>query len=300
MDGLGLAAVEVGHGNGVGASSQQLGFSRFSDDAMLRTAKAGLRRTPLAVHTIPGFAQLDDLRLAVDCGVDLFRVAAHCTEADLTERYIEFVRGTGLVAHGVLMMSHMASPKKLLEEAEKLASYGAQAVILMDSAGAYLPRDVREKVGTLVDALTIPVGFHAHNNLGMAVANTLVAVESGATIADGTLNGFGAGAGNTPLEVLVAALHHSGADPGVNLFEFFSAAEKAAPAVSHRPIIKQSNIMGGLHGVFSGFERPIAAAAERYGVDPNQIYSELGKRKVVAGQEDLIVEVAQGIQSKNH
>ena len=176
----GVPIVEVGHGNGIGASSLQVGLSREDDATMIRTAREKLWRSRLGIHCIPGFATINkDLRQAVDLGVDVVRVASHCTEADITQRHIEFVRDQGKEAIGVLMMSHMAPIDELLEQAAKMESYGAEAIILMDSAGAMLPPDVTNRVGTLVRGLSIPVGFHAHNNLGMAIANSITPCRPG-------------------------------------------------------------------------------------------------------------------------
>jgi len=293
IDGCGVDVVEVGHGNGLGASSLQLGLSPHSDETMLACARKFLTRTKLGVHIIPGFARLDDVRMAADHGVDVVRVASHCTEADLTRRYIECARGLGKTAQGVLMMTHMASPEKLLEQASRQQSYGANSIVLMDSAGAYLESDVVRKVGLLADELDVPVGFHAHNNLGLSVSNTVAAVASGAAQVDGTVNGFGAGAGNTPLEVLVAVMWRMGYSTHVDFFRLLESSTILKSLLeAHRPSIKPANLLSGIFGVFSGFEKPVARAAEKYGVEPKDIYQELGRRNVVAGQEDLIVEIA--------
>jgi 4-hydroxy 2-oxovalerate aldolase len=196
-DRAGVPIVEVGHGNGIGASSLQLGLSKVADKKMLETARANLKNAKLGIHIIPGFATIEkDLKLAIDCGVDVIRVASHCTEADITERHIKFARQEGKIAYGVLMMSHMVSKEILAEEAYKMQSYGADGIIFMDSAGFFLPQNVTERVQSLVDALSVPVGFHAHNNLGMAIANSVAAVDAGALMLDGCARGFGAGAGN--------------------------------------------------------------------------------------------------------
>ncbi|RKP49310.1 4-hydroxy-2-oxovalerate aldolase [Trinickia fusca] len=301
IDKCGLSAVEVGHGNGLGASSLQLGFAAHSDAQMLECARENLSITKLGVHAIPGFAKIGDLKLAIDIGVDVVRVASHCTEADTTERYIEYARNRGAVVHGVLMMSHMASALKLLEQATLQQEYGAHAIVLMDSAGAYVEADVQEKIGLLASELSIPVGFHAHNNLGLAVANSLAAVRCGAKLIDGTLNGFGAGAGNTSLQVLVAALSRVGHETDVDMFALLKASDRIVRDVElSPPVIKQANILSGLFGVFSGFEKPVARASLQFGVDEGSIYRELERRKVVAGQEDLIVEVAQELSKTEH
>lgn len=292
--------VEVGHGNGLGASSMLVGECSLSDAEILSIARANLKHSLLGIHVIPGFCTIKrDLVRALDLGVDVFRVAAHCTEADICDRHIAYVRQAGKKAYGVLMMSHMASAAILLEQARKLESYGAEAVIIMDSAGAYFPADVRERIETLVNGLSIPVGFHGHNNLGMAVINSVEAVNAGATIIDGTIRGFGAGAGNTQLEVLVAVFDRLGFETGIDLYKILDAADLAEREFNPvAPSISPLSIVSGLAGVFSGFSRPVARAAEEYKVDPRDIFFGLGKRNAVAGQESLIIEVARDLAAQ--
>lgn len=289
-----LPIIEVGHGNGLGGSSMLVGESLVSDIDVLRIARENLTDTRLAIHVIPGFCTIKkDLSKAVELGVDVFRIAAHCTEADVTNRHISYIRGADKEAWGVLMMTHMASPQTLLEEAKKMESYGAQAIVIMDSAGAQLVDDVKARIGTLVNGLSIPVGFHGHNNLGMAVINSITAVNEGATIIDGTIRGFGAGAGNTQLEVLVGVLHKLGFDTGVDLLKILDAAVIADKELGFTaPSISPLSIVSGLAGVFSGFAKPVARAAAEYKVDARDIFFRLGERKAVAGQESLIIEVA--------
>jgi len=296
-DAAGVPIVEVGHGNGLGASSLQLGESAAPDAELLSAARDALRTSQLGVHVIPGFATIEkDLKQALDLGVDVFRVAAHCTEADLTDRFIAFARNAGKTAYGVLMMSHMAPPEVLVEEAQKMEAYGAETLVIMDSAGYYLPEDVRTRISMLVDGLSIPVGFHAHNNLGCAMANSLVALEAGATMLDGCSRGFGAGAGNAQLEVMIAVLHRLGYETGVDLYKVLDLADYAEKEIMEEvPIISSTSVISGLSGVFSGFLRPVNRIAAEYGVDPRDIFFELGRRGVVAGQEDLILEVAQDL-----
>lgn len=293
----GIPILEVGHGNGLGASSLQLGESLLTDKEMLSICRDNLHQTKLAIHVIPGFATIErDLRVALDLGVDIVRVASHCTEADLTKRHIEYVRKCGRTAYGVLMMSHMASASQLAVEAQKMQSYGAEGIILMDSAGAYLPKDVKAKVQLLCSILRVPVGFHAHNNLGLAIGNSLAAVQAGATMLDGTARGFGAGAGNAQLEALVGALHHSGIPTGIDLFRLLELADKAELTFVKAPRITTMSIVGGMAGVFSGFVKPVERIAVEYGLDPKRIMKELGQRKVIAGQEDLILEIAVALE----
>jgi 4-hydroxy 2-oxovalerate aldolase len=298
----GVPIVEVGHGNGLGASSLLVGECALTDEEILVAAREQLKQSRLGIHVIPGFATIKkDLARAVELGVDLFRIASHCTEADVTDRHIAYVRQAGKEAWGVLMMSHMASPAILLEEAKKMESYGAEAIVIMDSAGAYFPDDVRERIGTLVNGLSIPVGFHGHNNLGMAVINSVAAVEEGATIIDGTIRGFGAGAGNTQLEVLVAVFERMGFETGIDLYKILDAADLAEKQFNPvAPSISPLSIVSGLAGVFSGFAKPVARAAGDFKVDPRDIFFALGRRNAVAGQESLIIEVARDLVEQRH
>lgn len=295
-----IPIVEVGHGNGLGASSLQVGQSLLEDSIMLKIARENLNHSKLGIFVIPGFATINkDLKNALDLGVDVVRVASHCTEADITQSHISYVLDQGCEIYGVLMMSHRASKEVLAEEAYKMESYGAQGVILMDSAGAFLPHDVAEKISTLVDRLNIPVGFHAHNNLGMSIANSITAVKSGATILDGSARGFGAGAGNAQLEVLVPVLDKYGYDTGIDIYKLYDAAEVAEKQfMTTIPSIKTLNVVSGLSGVFSGFLKHVERVSANYGVDPRDVFFELGRRKVVAGQEDIIIEVASEMAKK--
>ena len=290
----GFSYLEVGHGNGLGASSLQVGESLVPEREMLYAAKGCLKKTKLSVHVIPGFATIKrEIVNALEVGVDLFRIGCHCTEADISQRHISYVRAAGREVWGVLMMSHMASADLLLEEAKKMQSYGAQGIVLMDSAGAYFPKDVTEKIGLLANRLEVPIGFHAHNNLGLSIANSLAALESGARILDGTSKGFGAGAGNAPLEMLAAVLMNQGYNTSVDLYKALDASELAARLFAGSlPDSNGITIVSGLAGVFSGFAKPVQRASLQMGVDPRDVFFELGKRRVVGGQEDIIIEVA--------
>jgi 4-hydroxy 2-oxovalerate aldolase len=294
IDQAGVDYVEVGHGNGLGASSLQLGESLVPERRMLEIARMNLIKTKLSVHVMPGFATIEkEIKQAIEVGVDLFRVGSHCTEADITQRHISYARNQGKEAWGVLMMIHMASREVLLEEAQKMQSYGAQGIMLMDSAGASLPNDVQEKIGLLAEKLQVPVGFHAHNNLGLSIANSITALQAGAKILDGTARGFGAGSGNTPIEILVAALQKTDYHTNVDLYKILDAAELAAKLFAENlPVNNAVTIVSGLSGVFSGFAKPVQRIAKAMNVDARDIFFELGKRKVVGGQEDLILEVA--------
>lgn len=297
----GIPIVEVGHGNGIGASSLQLGESACLDEVLLQTARENLKSSKLGIHMIPGFATIEkDLKKAIEYGVDVIRVASHCTEADITQRHIEYTRKNNKTAYGVLMMSHMASKEILVEQAKKMESYGAQALIIMDSAGFYLPQDVSERILHLTQNLTIPVGFHAHNNLGMAIANSVAALEAGAELLDGCARGFGAGAGNAQLEVLVAVLHRMGYETGIDFYKLLDACDMAEKELMPAPpTISSLSIVSGLSGVFSGFMKPVSRIAKDLNLDPRDIFFELGRRKIIAGQEDYIMEVAKDLAQKN-
>lgn len=289
----GVPIIEVGHGNGLGASSLQVGEALLSDREMLRIAREQLTDVKLQAFGIPGFATLRDLDGALEEGADVFRVGTHCTEADLTERHITYLREHGKPVHGVLMMCHMTTVGGLVEEACKMEAYGAEAVIVMDSAGALLTDDVRRRVAALVAGTGMAVGYHGHDNVALGVANSIAAVEEGARILDGTARGFGAGAGNTQLEVLVAVLQRLGHETGIELYKLLEAADLAErELVQTIPTTDSITIVSGLAGVFSGYSRPVRRIAQEFGVDPRDVFFALGKREVIAGQEDVILEVA--------
>jgi len=296
----GITILVVGHGNGLGASSLQLGKSLLSDHEMLTAAKKSLKKTKLGAFFIPGFGTIkNDLLPAIDIGIDVLFVASHCTEANITREHIEFARKKNVEVYGVLMMSHMLEGKELAKQAKLMQQYGVKGVILMDSAGALLPGDVNEKIKWLVGSLDIDVGFHAHNNLGMGIANTITAINCGATLADCTSRGLGAGAGNCQLEVLVAVLHKMNIETGLDLFKLIDNSEIIVSKIMQKPQeIAALELVSGLAGVFSGFAPHARKAAENFNVDVRQIIFELGKRKVIAGQEDIIVDVANFLKNQ--
>lgn len=288
-----LDIIEVGHGNGLGASSSLLGHAAVSDMEMLITARSQLQKTKLGVHFIPGFGKSADIDNAVAAGVDIFRIASHCTESNTTLRYIEQGKTHDKTVFGVLMMSHMASTSELVEQASLMEKYGADGIILMDSAGYYVPEMTRERIATLVDNLNIKVGFHAHNNLGLAVANSLVAVEAGASIIDACIMGFGAGAGNTQLESLVAVLERYGFTMNTSFERVSEMLPDLIDTIGHTtPYIKLPNIASGLYGLFSGYVPHVQRAAQEFKVNEFELYKILSARKLVAGQEDIIIEEA--------
>ncbi|MFP3515596.1 4-hydroxy-2-oxovalerate aldolase [Pseudomonas sp. SIMBA_077] len=291
-DKAGVAIVEVGHGNGLGASSHQVGRAALSDETMLTAVRESLRKSKMGVFMLPGWGVIADLSKALACGADVVRIGIHCTEATLAERHLGWLREQGVEAHAVLMMSHMATPQQLAAQAGLLVEYGAQAVGIMDSAGNLLPHDVTARIAAMKLQVEVPLIFHAHNNLGMAVANSVAAVQAGASIVDGCACGFGAGAGNTQLEVLIPVLARLEFNTGIDLYHFLDAAELVARELMvTMPMIDSIGIVSGLAGVFSGFKSPVLNHAGSAGIDPRDVFFELGRRQVVAGQEDIIVEV---------
>ncbi|MBI3342294.1 4-hydroxy-2-oxovalerate aldolase [Candidatus Curtissbacteria bacterium] len=296
----GIKILMVGHGNGLGASSLQLGFSKLTDREMLKTAKSQLTKTKLGAFLIPGFGTIeDDLTPALKLGVQVVMVASHCTEANVTKQHVEYLSGRHITTYGVLMMAHMISAKKLLEQAKLMQSYGVSGVLIMDSAGNMLPEDVRARISTLAAGLKVDVGFHAHNNLGMAIANSITAVRAGAKIIDGTSRGLGAGAGNCQLEVIVAVLLRTGYKLDLDLYQLMDNSEEIIADIMKRPqVISSISLTSGIAGVFSGFAPHAKRAAKKFKVDPRDILIELGKRKIIAGQEDIILDVAMNIAQK--
>ena len=297
-DAAGIPIVEVGHGNGLGASSLLIGQSPFTDEQILRTAKENLKTSKLGIHIIPGIATVKkDIEKAIDIGVDVYRVATHCTEATLSKSHIEYLAKTDKTVYGVLMMSALITAEELAEQAKIMEDYGAEAIIIMDSTGTYLPHDVKERISLLKSRLNIKVGFHAHNNLGCAIPNSLVAVKNGATMIDACIRGFGAGAGNAALEVILPVLERSGYNTNIDFKETIKEADHVMDyLIPEVPITTPINVLTGLHKLFSGFEKPIVKASKLYGVEYSSLIFELGNRKLVAGQEDLILEVAQKLK----
>jgi 4-hydroxy 2-oxovalerate aldolase len=300
-DETGVDYIEVGHGNGLGASSLQLGENLIEEKRMLQLARSVIKNSKLSVHVMPGFATIEkEIKQAMEIGVDLFRVGSHCTEADITMRHINYVRAQGKEVWGILMMTHLASKEVLLEEAQKMQSYGAKAIVLMDSAGQFLPLDVASKVGHLVSNLLVPVGFHAHNNLGLSVANSLTAINAGATIIDATACGFGAGAGNTPIELMAAAMYQLKLESNLDFYKTLDTADLARILFAKNlPYSNSTTIVSGITGIFSGFAKIVERVSKELKVNSKDVFFELGRRKVIGGQEDLILEVASELAKKN-
>jgi len=290
--------VEVGHGNGIGASSALVGFSLETDEVLLTTARAALTKKKLAVHCIPGFATVErNVAPAIEWGVDLFRIGTHVTEVDVGRNHIAYVREQGKEAVAVLMMSHMASIERLVEECQKAESYGANSVVIMDSAGHFTPRDVTARIRAIVDGIGIGVGFHAHNNLGVGIANALAAVAAGATTLDASSAALGAGSGNAQLECLMPVLANEidGFDAG-DLTPFFRMSALIAERHADKlPKTTSSSVISAMAGVFSGYAPQVQAIAEELNLEPALLWKELGSRRVVAGQESMIREIARDL-----
>ncbi|MGL5052195.1 MAG: 4-hydroxy-2-oxovalerate aldolase [Cetobacterium sp.] len=300
IDEVGVYCVFVGHGNGLGASSLQVGLSNLSDKEMIETARKNLQRTKLGVFLIPGFGTIEnDLKPAIKMGVDVFCIASHCSEADVTKQHIEYLKKENKEVYGVLMMYHMVSVEKILEEAQKIESYGAKGILLMDSAGASTPEMVERVITLLTNNLDIKVGFHSHNNLGLGVSNAYTALKHGAAIVDGTVRGFGAGAGNCQLEALLALLEKQNIKTHMDLYKMLDTSEKIVRKIDKLDKgINSLNIVSGMAGIFSSFVPHIMKATDKFGVDSRDIILELGKRKVVGGQEDVIIEIAKNLKEK--
>ena len=297
-DEAGIPIVEVGHGNGLGASSLLIGQSPFTDEQMLTTARKNLKKSKLGIHIIPGIATVKkDIERAIDIGVDVFRVATHCTEATLSKSHIEYLKKQEKEVLGVLMMSALADVKTLIDNAKIMQDYGADVIIIMDSTGTYLPSDVKERMEGLGNSLNIDFGFHAHDNLGLATSNSLIAAQYGAKYIDACIRGFGAGAGNAHLEMLIPVLEKSGFDIDIDFRKVIIEADRVMDyLIPTAPVSTPVNVLTGLNCLFSGFEKPIIKASKLYGIEYSSLIFELGNRKLVAGQEDLILEVAQKLK----
>ena len=300
LDAAGVDLIEVCHGDGLSGGSLNYGFAAASDEAYIRAVKATLTRAKLAALLLPGIGTIEDIERARAWGVDTIRVATHCTEADISRQHIEAAREMGMDVVGFLMMAHMISPAALVAQAKKMEAYGAHCVYVTDSAGALLMDEARAKVAALRDALSCQVGFHNHNNLSLGVANTLIAIEAGADRVDASLAGMGAGAGNCPLEALIAVTDRLGLRTDVSLYPLIDAADQLVRPLQRRPVQTDGPaLMLGYAGVYSSFLIHAERAAARFGVDARDILVELGRRQMVGGQEDMIVDVALSLKAQS-
>jgi 4-hydroxy 2-oxovalerate aldolase len=293
LEAAGVPIIEVSHGDGLGGGSINYGFAAASDREYLEAVSAVLKNSKLCVLLLPGIGIQEDLEMAVHYGAKVARVATHVTEADISEQHIGLAKKLGMFTVGFLMMSHMGSPEKVAEQGKLMESYGADVVYVVDSGGALLPDTVKARVSALRQAINCNIGYHAHNNLGLAIGNSLAAIEEGATFIDGTLCGLGAGAGNAQTEILVAVLNKLGYETGVDLFKVMDVAEDVVRPLMHRPqIVDRSALTIGYAGVYSSFLLFAERAAKKYGVEARDILMELGGMGAVGGQEDLIIDVA--------
>jgi len=295
LDRAGIPLIEITHGDGLGGASINYGFPAHSDEEYLRAVVPQLGQAKVSALSLPGIATVDHLRMAVDCGVSTLRIATHCSEADVSGQHLGMSRDLGADSVGFLMMAHMLPPEELAEQAKMMEDFGAHCVYCTDSAGSMLPADASACVQALRSVLRpeTQVGFHGHHNLAMGVANSVAAVEAGADRVDASAAGLGAGAGNAPMEVLVAVLERMGIETGVDLYGIMDVAEDLIVPMMDQPVrIDRDALILGYAGVYSSFLLFAQRAAEKYGVASRDILVEMGRRKTVGGQEDLIEDVA--------
>ena len=295
MDEAGMPLIEVTHGDGLGGASVNYGFPAHTDEEYLSAVVPKMKQAKVSALLLPGIGTVDHLKMAADCGVSTIRVATHCTEADVSQQHIGMASKMGMDTVGFLMMAHMASPEKILEQAQLMVSYGANCIYATDSAGYMLPDEVSSKIGLLRAELpaNIEIGFHGHHNLGMGIANSLAAIDAGAARIDGSVAGLGAGAGNTPLEVFCAVLDRMDVETGVDLYKIMDVAEDlVVPLMDHPIRVDRDALTLGYAGVYSSFLLFAQRAAAKYGVQARDILVELGRRGTVGGQEDMIEDLA--------
>ena len=295
MDAAGMPLIEVTHGDGLGGSSVNYGFPAHSDEEYLGAVIPKMKQAKISALLLPGIGTVDHLKMARELGVSTIRVATHCTEADVSQQHITIAREMDMDTVGFLMMAHMVPAEKILEQARLMVGYGANCIYCTDSAGYMLPDEVSQKIGLLRQELDsrIEIGFHGHHNMAMGVANSLAAIEAGAARIDGSVAGLGAGAGNTPLEVLCAVLDRMGCQTGIDLYKIMDVAEDLITPLMDQIIrIDRDALTLGYAGVYSSFLLFAQRAEKKYGVSARDILVELGKRGTVGGQEDMIEDLA--------
>lgn len=295
LDDAGMPYIQVTHGAGLGGNSLQHGFALATNEEYIRAVASKMKQAKVSVLLIPGLGTMKELQSAYDCGARSVHVATHCTEADTSPQHIAFARKLGMDTTGFLMMAHLNDAQGIAQQGKLMESYGAHTVYVTDSAGYMLPDDVRARVSALRDVLKpeTEIGFHGHHNLGMGIANSIAAIEAGATRIDGSVAGLGAGAGNTPLEVFAAVCERMGIETGVDLFKVMDAAEDIiVPMMDHIVRVDRESLTLGFAGVYSTFLLHSKRAAERFGVPARDILVELGRKKMIGGQEDMIQDTA--------
>lgn len=295
LDDAGMPYIQVTHGAGLGGNSLQHGFALASNEEYIAAVASRMKQAKVSVLLIPGLGTMKELQAAFDAGARSVHVATHCTEADTSPQHIAFARKLGMDTTGFLMMAHLNDPAGIAAQGKLMESYGAHTVYVTDSAGYMLPEDVRVRVAALRAVLdpATAIGFHGHHNLGMGIANSIAAIEAGATRIDGSVAGLGAGAGNTPLEVFAAVCERMGMDTGVDLFKLMDAAEDLiVPMMDHLVRVDRESLTLGFAGVYSTFLLHAKRAAERTGVSARDILVELGRKKMIGGQEDMIMDTA--------
>ena len=295
LDDAGVPLIQVTHGAGLGGNSLQHGFALHSNEQYLQAVVSKLKQAKVSVLLIPGLGTMKELQSAYDCGARSVHVATHCTEADTSPQHIAFARKLGMDTSGFLMMAHLNTPEGLAQQGKLMESYGAQTIYITDSAGYMLPADVKARVAALREVLKAEteIGFHGHHNLGMGITNSIAAIEEGASRIDASVAGLGAGAGNTPLEVFVAVCERMGIETGCDLFKLMDMAEDIIlPLMEHMVRVDRASLTLGYAGVYSTFLLHAKRASERFGVPARDILIELGRKKMIGGQEDMIVDTA--------
>ncbi|MFI7007978.1 4-hydroxy-2-oxovalerate aldolase [Streptomyces sp. NPDC050145] len=302
LDGAGVPVIEVTHGDGLGGSSFNYGFSHTPEQELIKTAVEAAERAKIAFLMLPGLGVKDDIRAAQANGADICRIATHCTEADVSEQHFQLAREMGLETVGFLMMAHATTPEKLAKQARIMADAGCQCVYVVDSAGALLMDDVTDRVSALVAELgdDAQVGFHGHENLGLGVGNSVAAVRAGARQIDGSTRRFGAGAGNTPVEAFAAVAEKSGWRTGIDVLKIIDVAEDVVrPVMDDECLLDRMSLLIGYAGVYSSFLKHADRQAERYGVSGAEILLEAGRRKLVGGQEDQLIDIAVSLAARS-
>lgn len=295
LDDAGVPYIQVTHGGGLGGNSLQHGFALASNEEYITAVASKMKQARVSVLLIPGLGTMKELQSAYDCGVRSVHVATHCTEADTSPQHIAFARKLGMDTTGFLMMAHLNDAAGIAQQGKLMESYGAQTVYVTDSAGYMLPDDVKARIGALRAVLKpeTEIGFHGHHNLGMGIANSIAAIEAGASRIDGSVAGLGAGAGNTPLEVFAAVCERMGIETGVDLFKIMDVAEDIiVPMMDHLVRVDRESLTLGFAGVYSTFLLHAKRAGDRFGVSARDILVELGRRKMIGGQEDMIMDTA--------